>query len=197
MNIKSKNNKKDPIININSDNELSRTIVLSSDIENEIIGDIINDILFINDFDEEAENNVVNYQRKPIKLIINSFGGSIYDGLGLIGVIENSQTPIHTYCYGSAMSMGLLIMVSGHKRFGHRLSTFMYHECLDQQPFDKLSTLNENIDETKRIMSVYDNFLIERTSLKRKQLDEVKKIKKDWYFNSDDALKFKVIDVII
>ena len=139
----------------------------------------------------------MDHPKINIKLIINSLGGSIYDGFGLIGVIENSKTPIHTYCYGSAMSMALLILVSGHKRFGHRLSTFMYHECLDNPPYDKLTTLKENLEETKRIMKVYDDQLLLKTKLKRKQLDDTKKIKLDWYMSPQEALQYKIIDQII
>jgi ATP-dependent Clp protease protease subunit len=176
---------------------LSRTLVLSGEIDEESVAELIQDISDINDFDDDQESNIVDYERNPIKLIVNSMGGSVYDGFALIGVIEKSKTLIHTYCYGSAMSMALLILVSGHRRFGHKLSTYMYHECLDQLPYDKLSTLNENLQETNRIMKVYDDYLISKTSMKRKQLDDSKKVKYDWYFSPEDALQYKIIDEII
>ena len=198
MNTKLKNqNKKRGRDNYFDKENPSRTIILSSEVDDASVSEIIQYICDINDFDDEGEENLVEYERKPLKLIVNSFGGSVYDGFALIGVIENSRTPIYTYCYGSAMSMALLILVSGHKRFGHRLSTFMYHECLDELAYDKLSILTENIEETKRVMNVYDSFLMEKTILKKKQLDEVKKLKKDWYMSPDEALKHKIIDKII
>jgi ATP-dependent Clp protease protease subunit len=198
MNIKLKNQHKikDKGIFFDRDNP-SRTIVLSSEIDDFIVSDILQYISDINDYDDDGCDNIIEYSRKPIKLIINSFGGSVYDGFALIGVIENSKTPIHTYCYGSAMSMALLVLTSGHKRFGHRLATFMYHECLDEMSYDKLSNLKENLEETKRIMDIYDGFLMEKTSLKKKQLDDIKRLKKDWYISPDDALKYKIIDKII
>ena len=176
---------------------LSRTLILSGEVDESTVSDIMQDICDINEIDDENEDNVVEYERTPIKLIVNSMGGSVYDGFALIGVIEKSKTPVHTYCYGSAMSMALLILVSGHQRFGHKLSTFMYHECLDQLPYEKLSTLNENLQETKRIMKVYDDYLISKTSLKRKQLDDSKKVKFDWYMSPEEALHYKLIDDII
>ena len=176
---------------------LSRTLILSGEVDATTVTEIMQDICDINEIDNENEDNVVEYERAPIKLIVNSMGGSVYDGFALIGVIESSITPIHTYCYGSAMSMALLILVSGHQRFGHKLSTFMYHECLDQLPYEKLSTLNENLQETKRIMKVYDDYLISKTSLKRKQLDDSKKVKFDWYMSPEEALQYKLIDEII
>ena len=175
----------------------SRTLILSGEVDEDTVAELIQDIEDLNDFDEDQESNIVDYERSPIKLIINSMGGSVYDGFALIGIIEKSKTPVHTYCYGSAMSMALLILVSGHQRFGHRLSTYMYHECLDQLPYEKLSTLNENLQETHRIMKVYDDYLISRTSLKRKQLDDSKKVKYDWYLSPDEALHYKIINEII
>jgi ATP-dependent Clp protease protease subunit len=176
---------------------LSRTLILNGEVDETTVTEIMQDICDINEIDDENEDNVVEYERAPIKLIVNSMGGSVYDGFALIGVIEKSKTPVHTYCYGSAMSMALLILVSGHQRFGHKLSTFMYHECLDQLPYEKLSTLNENLQETKRIMKVYDDYLISKTSLKRKQLDDSKKVKFDWYMSPEEALQYKLIDEIV
>jgi ATP-dependent Clp protease protease subunit len=176
---------------------LSRTLILSGEVDETTVTEIMQDICDINEIDDDNEDNVVEYERTPIKLIVNSMGGSVYDGFALIGVIESSITPVHTYCYGSAMSMALLILVSGHQRFGHKLSTFMYHECLDQLPYEKLSTLNENLQETKRIMKVYDDYLISKTSLKRKQLDDSKKVKFDWYMSPEEALQYKLIDEIV
>jgi ATP-dependent Clp protease protease subunit len=175
----------------------SRTLILSGEIDDFSVSDAMQVISDINEFDDENEAEIKEYIRKPIKLIINSVGGSVYDGFGLIGVIETSKTPVHTYCYGSSMSMSLLILVSGHKRFAHRLSTLMYHECYDDIPYEKLTTLTENIEETKRIMKVYDDFLIEKTTIKRKQIDDVKKGKLDWYITPADALKYSIIDEII
>ena len=184
-------------LNRSDKDNLSRTLILSGEVDETTVTEIMQDICDINEIDDEHEDNVVEYERAPIKLIVNSMGGSVYDGFALIGVIEKSKTPVHTYCYGSAMSMALLILVSGHQRFGHKLSTFMYHECLDQLPYEKLSTLNENLQETKRIMKVYDDYLISKTSLKRKQLDDSKKVKFDWYMSPEEALHYKLIDDII
>jgi ATP-dependent Clp protease protease subunit len=175
-----------------------RSIILSSDIDNESIEETIQFILDVNDYDEEQESVTKDYERKPIKLIINSFGGVIYDGFALIGVIENSITPIHTYCYGYAMSMGLPIFISGHKRFASKYATFMYHEALNNYPqFDKLSIIKDDLDECNRIMKQYDIILLLKSSVSQKQLDDVKKSRRDWYFTADEAMKLMMVDEIM
>ena len=177
--------------------EPSRTIILSADVDQDSFYDIISRILYINDYDDESEETVKDYVRRPIKMIINSYGGTIYDGFGIIGVMENSKTPIHTYCYGSAMSMALLIFVSGHYRYANRLFTFMYHECLDQPIYEKLTTLAENMEESKRIMEMYDKQLLTKSTLRRKQLDDSKKNKIDWYMTPETGQKYGFVDEII
>jgi len=175
----------------NPNSKIFRTIVLSGEIDESSVKDAIQTISFINEIDSGKD------EVEPIKLIINSLGGNILDGFALIGVIENSFVPIYTYGYGSIMSMALPILVAGDKRFGHPLATFMYHECLDSVPYDKMSIIKENIEETDRLMDMYDEYLTSRTSLTQKQLNKVKNKKIDWYFGSDEALSYNIINEVI
>lgn len=169
-----------------------RNLVLSGEISEESAQNIIQHISDINEDDFRKE------ERLPIQLKINSIGGSMYDGFAIIGAIESSETPVYTYGYGAIMSMALPILVSGAKRFAHPLTTFMYHECLDTfGHYEKVSILKENLEETERVMDIYDDYILSKTSLTKKQLDKVKKGKYDWYFDADDALEYKVIDQII
>jgi ATP-dependent Clp protease protease subunit len=166
--------------------------VLSGEISEESAQNIIQHISDINEDDFGKE------ERLPIQLKINSIGGSMYDGFAIIGAIESSETPIYTYGYGAIMSMALPILVSGVKRFAHPLTTFMYHECLDTfGHYEKVSILKENLDETERVMEMYDDYIFKKTSFTKKQLDKVKKGKYDWYFDINDALEYKVIDQVI
>jgi ATP-dependent Clp protease protease subunit len=169
-----------------------RNLVLSGEISEESAQNIIQHISDINEDDFGKE------ERLPIQLKINSIGGSMYDGFAIIGAIESSETPVYTYGYGAIMSMALPILVSGVKRFAHPLTTFMYHECLDTfGHYEKVSILKENLDETERVMEMYDDHILSKTSFTKKQLDKVKKGKFDWYFDINEAIKYKVIDQII
>jgi ATP-dependent Clp protease protease subunit len=166
--------------------------VLSGEISEESAKEIIQHISDINEDDFGKE------ERFPIQLKINSIGGSMYDGFAIIGAIESSETPVYTYGYGAIMSMALPILVSGVKRFAHPLTTFMYHECLDTfGHYEKVSILKENLEETERVMEMYDDHILNKTSFTKKQLDKVKKGKFDWYFDINEAIKYKVIDQVI
>jgi len=175
-----------------------RSIVLSNDIDNETIEEVIQFILDVNEYDDGQESVTKDYERNPIKLVVNSFGGGIYDGFALVGIIETSITPVHTYCYGYAMSMGLPIFASGHKRFASKYATFMYHEALTNYPqYDKMSIIKDDLDECNRIMKQYDVCLLLKSSIPQKQLDEVKKSRRDWYFTAEESLTYGITDEII
>lgn len=182
----------------------SRTIILNDDITSKVVGRVIEDIVSINEYDDFIFDEDSKYEPEPIKLITSTFGGSIYDGFALIPAIELSNTPIHTYCYGYAMSMGLLIFSCGDKRFMHNMATLMYHECLISNiPESSITSIKDSIAETERLMSMYDTkFLsnlrdVKNNGLTKDFLDEIKRRRIEHYFNAEDALKYGIIDEII
>lgn len=171
---------------------LLRTYTLSGEIDENTSKDVIDFISTVNDIDSTINPPT----RKPINIILNSMGGVMYDGFAIIGAIETSQTPVHITCMGSAMSMALAILVSGHHRIGHSLSSYMYHECLDNNSYEKISVIKENLDEGDRLMEMYDNYILSRTKLTRRKLNKVKKSKSDWYFGAEEALEYGLINEI-
>ena len=56
--------------------------------------------------------------KKPIKLYINSPGGSVYDGLAIIDTMNYISCPVETIGVGLQASMGAMLLSSGTK--GHR-----------------------------------------------------------------------------
>jgi ATP-dependent Clp protease protease subunit len=172
-------------------NKPSGRILSLGDIDGESVNEIIEVIYEINE--EDAKKT----QKEPIKLIINSFGGELYSGLALVDVIDNSLTPVHTICHGSAMSMALVVYAAGHKRLASKYATFMYHEALNSYPqFDKLSIIKDDLDESNRVMKQYDEILLLNSTISQKQLDDVKKSRRDWYFTAEEAFKYGMVDEI-
>ena len=72
--------------------------------------------------------------RSPIKMYINSPGGSVYDGLGIFDTMRHLSCPVYTYCIGQAYSMAAVLLAAGEK--GHRYilpnSRVMIHQPLGQ-----------------------------------------------------------------
>ncbi|MGO4276680.1 ATP-dependent Clp protease proteolytic subunit, partial [Paenibacillus sp. TAF58] len=111
-------------------------------------------------------------------------------------VIDNSKTPVHTYVYGLAASMSLLIAVSGHKRYAGRLSTFMYHS-VSTHIDGHLEHLKNRVDETQRLQNIYDEYILSKTKLHSNELHRVQENQRNWYLSPEEALSFGIIDEIV
>jgi len=168
-------------------------------------------IITLGDIDEENSNDIIQFiheinhidagknagKCEPIKLIVNSYGGDIYRGFGVIDAILNSVIPVHTICYGAALSMAFTIMAVGHYRTASKHSTFMYHEGGFDLGYMKLTGHKSELGELNRIESLCDNLLLERTTLTKKQLNALKREHKDWYISAEEALNYGIIDEVI
>ena len=154
----------------------------------------------INNIDEENihlyEVYGNKYNRKPIRLFIDSPGGNVYQALGFVNIIENSKTPIHTIVTGYAASAGFLISLFGHKRFGHKYSSYMYHQ-LAYGAYGKFKDHQEDLEESERLHNLLCSIVVDKTKLKRKDLDKNDAKKKDWWMTSEEALKYGIIDQIL
>lgn len=185
---------------INLRNPKPRTLFFNKDVKDDSIGELIKEIVSINDDDEELEvvfqMNGMKYERPAIKIYIDSYGGMVYQCFGVISVIEKSKTPIHTIVTGCAMSAGFLMLISGHKRFAHRLSTPLYHQ-LSSKLVGSFQQISEDFDELKRLQDVIEEIVIQKTKIKKSKLDEVREKKVDWFLTAEEALQNKVIDEIL
>jgi ATP-dependent Clp protease protease subunit len=177
-------------------NMTDRTLYLFDTIDKATVKAVVENIIKINKLDDDIDKREKDYKRLPIEIIINSRGGSIYDGLALINVIEKSKTDVHTYVYGLAASMALLIAVSGHKRFSGRLSTFMYHS-VSNNIGGKLDHLKNRLDEMQRLQNIYDQYLLSKTKFGLDQLKNSQDHQHDWFISTDEALELGIIDMII
>lgn len=182
--------------NSNNSNNTKREFILDGIIGEENIHKLVEEIIKINRYDAEQKEKDENYIVNPFKLIINTVGGSLYDANFAIGVIESSQTPIHTYCYGKAMSAGFYIFASGHMRFATSLATFMYHDGT-VGIHNTIEGLENDLQHMVKLRDNYDMYILSRTKLPKYKMDETKKCKKEWYMFAREAKEYGLVDEII
>lgn len=173
-----------------------RVLYLFDEVEKNTMKPVIEKIIEYNNEDDEKDKKEKDFKREPIELIINCNGGVMYDGFGLIDVIDKSTTAIHTYVHGLAASMGLLIATSGHKRFSGKNSTFMYHSASGGR-WGSLEYLKTRLDEVQRLQDIYDNYLLLKTKMKKEFLLDFQEKSKDYFFSAEQALELGVIDQIV
>lgn len=173
-----------------------RIIILTEDITESNSGDLISHIIEINELDDKKEKKRNNYKRKPIKLYVNSYGGDIYVMWSIIDTIQNSKTPVHTYCTGYAMSAAFKIFLAGHKRFASKHATFMYHQ-LSSWNFGKLKEIKEWTKELSRLQEMIEIYVSSTTKLSKDDLEKIRKNKEDYYIPANKALKLGIIDKML
>lgn len=173
-----------------------RTLMISDRIGRESVTDVIKSILSINRDDDEKEADYKNWVREPILLYLNTYGGSVYDGLGLINAMLTSRTPVYTIAIGSAMSMGLFILVAGQKRLAGKYATVMYHQ-ISAFAWDKLEGIKEQVKEAERIEQLCEDLLFERSNVPRQSIEQCKQNKSEWYIPAQEALSLGIVDVLL
>lgn len=180
----------------------ARDLFFNKQVTQDTISDITQKILEI-DRDDQKLVKVYRdhgfagvYKPAPIKLHIDSYGGSVYQCLGLIGVMEACTTPIHTIVTGVAMSAGFMIAIHGSKRFAYKHATFMYHQ-LSSMAWGTLADMKASVEEGDRLHNKLVELVIKKTKIPLKTLEENYERKKDWYMPVEEALALGCIDAII
>ena len=179
---------------------LDRNLYLAKQVDQTSINEITKQIIDINDSDIEimqiAKIYGFDYQPNPIKLYVDSYGGEVYQCLGLLGIMEKSKIPIHTIVTGCAMSCGFLISIAGHERYGFPGSTFLYHS-VSSGSFGTTKQMEEDIIETKRLQKIIEKHTLKNTDITKDELRDIYEKKIDWFIDSKQAKKLGVIDEII
>ena len=165
----------------------SRIIYLNEDISDETLANIIPLIHKINIEDKGIPID----ERIPVKVFITTYGGSAYDGWGIVNAFETSETPVYTICDTYAMSMGLPIWLSGHRRYLGKYATLLYHELRGgiNGTREEVKRLDKEYD---RLQKIYDEYIVSRSTISQGTLDSHQEKVSDWYISSEEAQKYKM-----
>lgn len=175
---------------VDLDNAMNRCLHLG-DIETNIADGMVTYIRFFNRLDEQE--NIPVEEREPIKIFINSGGGSIMGTLTIIDAIKNSKTPIWTINIGQAYSGGFFIFMTGHKRLSYENASFLFHEGSTGSQGDA-NKFNNWADFYKRILKKLKNLVLEHTNITEEEYE--KHAKDDWWLFADEAIEYGVCDEI-
>lgn len=173
-----------------------RTLYLSADVTSQSISDICKQILSIEEIDRKGTEKFRNYVINPIRLYIQSFGGSIYDMWALIDVIESSTTPVITYCTGYCMSAASLIFLAGHIRCMYKHSSIMFHQ-MTAGYWAKFNDIQIEQHQLEKLHKDMLKYIKKKTNLKGKFFRRIDDNKEDVYMTAKECLKFGVCDKII
>ena len=142
---------------------------------------------------EDEKNNIPVEERIPIKLYIDSPGGSLTDAFSVCDSVMMSKTPVWGICTGIAYSAGFLILISCHKRIGYPLSSYLFHE--GQTKSGGTASQFENYTAFyKKQLNQLKNIVIKRTNISEEEYETIKK--DDVWYDANEALEKGIIDEI-
>jgi ATP-dependent Clp protease protease subunit len=163
-----------------------RIIFLCTEIDSDICNIIKAQLMYL-----ESESN------DDIKIYIDSPGGSVYSGLGLLDVMEYVKPDIITVNTGLAASMAAVILCSGSdgKRRALKRSRTMIHQPIGGGWMQQASDIEIEAREINSLKKELYEIISERTG---QNYDKVHKDgDRDYWMTAIDAKKYGMVDEII
>ena len=166
-----------------------RTIMLTEDVNSASASTIIAQMLFLESEDPDKE----------IYFYINSPGGSVTDGMGIIDTMNYIKCPVTTICIGMAASMGALLLTCGEK--GKRFAT-PNAEILIHQPLisgggisGQTTEIKIHADQMVKTREKINRIISETTGQPLEKVEQ--DTDRDHYLTAQEALEYGLIDGIM
>ena len=163
-----------------------RIIFLSTEIDDYVCNIIKAQLLYL-----EMESD------EDIEIYIDSPGGSVYSGLGLLDVMDYVTPEIVTINTGLAASMAAVVLCSGAKgkRKSLKRSRTMIHQPLGYGGYAQASDMEIEAKEINSLKKELYEIISDRTG---QTYDKVHKDSdRDYWMTAQDAKKYGMIDEII
>lgn len=184
-NILEKNERSEHMFDLLSKLMKERIILLCGEIDDQSASLIIAQILYLSSLSKE-----------PIKMYINSPGGSVYAGLAIYDTMQVVECEIHTLCMGIAASMAAVLLAGGAK--GNR-SALVHSEVMIHQPLGGIngqaSDMEIAANHIIKMKKKLNNILSKHTGI---NLDKIATdCDRDFFMDVNEALEYGIIDKII
>ena len=163
-----------------------RIIFLSEEIDEHSANLVIAQLLFL-----EAQDNT-----KPIKMYLNSPGGSVTDGLAIYDTMQYIKAPVSTICVGLAASMAAVLLAAGEKgqRFALPNSEILIHQIMGGAS-GQASDIKIKAEQILKLKTQLNKILHQHTG---KPLVKIEKdTDRDYYMTALEALEYGLVDKIL
>ena len=134
-------------------------------------------------------------KRKPIKIIIANYGGSLEMANTMVSIIDISKTPIYGYAIGPVCSAATLIYLACHQRYALPNSYWVLHKGSYQGTGADYNTLMAAMDDYRKQIEELIQFYIKRTDFLETEIRT--NIEKDWYIHLPQALDKGICNKVI
>ena len=168
-----------------------RIIFLGEDVNPTSASLIIAQLLFLESEDPDKE----------IFLYINSPGGSITEGMGIVDTMNYIKCPVSTICVGLAASFGAVLLANGEKgkRYATPNSVILIHQPLIGGQGGGISgqatEIKIHADHMIRTREKLNKLLSEKTGQSIETIE--RDTERDHYMTAQEALEYGLIDGIM
>ncbi len=162
-----------------------RIIFITGPIEDHMANLVVAQLLFL-----EAED-----PKKDISIYVNSPGGSVSAGLGIVDTMHHIKPDISTVCVGMAASMGSIILSQGAKGKRYALQNA---EVMIHQPWGGAQGQASDIEITARhILKTRDRLNKMLAKATGKKLADIERdTDRDFFMDAEEAKKYGLIDEV-
>ena len=142
--------------------------------------------------DKQADIPVEN--RKPIRILFFSPGGSLEVNNSLVDTISLSETKVIGINVGVAASSGCFIYLACHERYTFPTAEFLIHKGAGrfEGTYDEVVAAIINY---QRQIEELGEFVLSRTEIPEVEFES--NFSTDWYLSAKEAVKYKVAHKII
>ena len=123
---------------------------------------LIRELIFLDEISNE-----------PIYLYLDSPGGHVSNGLGIINVMTHIKSKVITIANTRVCSMATSIFVAGDERWAYKNSVFMIHDMQTGSSGDSKKVITD-AEYVKKLYKIKEDHLLKYTKLKRKDLEKAR-----------------------
>jgi len=164
-----------------------RIVWIGTAINAEVANVVIAQLLFLSSSDPTS----------PIKVYINSPGGSVSAGLAIYDCMNLIPCPIETICVGMAASMGAVILSGGTPGMRKILpnSTVMIHQPSNAGVGGQASDIEISTKRILKLRSTLNQILADNTGQDLSQIES--DCDRDHWMDASESLAYGIVDQII
>ncbi len=141
-----------------------------------------------------SKTTPLEYDPPPIKLHINSYGGSVFAGLAAVDYIKNSRVPVHSVIDGCAASAATLMSCVAERRYMHKNACMLVHQ-LSGMMWGKFQEMEDDFENSKMLMEKIKSIYNEHTRIPKREMDKI--LKHDLWWEAEKCLEFGLVDELI
>lgn len=165
---------------------MDRIVFVTGEINDELANAVCAQLLYLQAMDGKA----------PVHMYVNSPGGVVTSGLGILDTMKFVSCPVYTYCFGQAASMAAVILAAGCR--GHRYS-LPNSRIMIHQPSGGMEGKASDVEISYREMQFLKDALNAMLAkfAKRKVSVVEKATDRDNFMSAEEAVGFGLIDEVI